>query len=261
MKEFFIILTGLVFSVLLAVSLGGRAGQKMTDFNAIEKYLKTAEVVSTTTDYQGRTGAWEVVLDDGTMKKKGFFKHVNRTRPHALPDSYQYEMAAYKLAKLLDIDFVPPLVEREIKGIKGSLQIFMEDCRRLSDIKRKQMGFPEPVELEDALDGLAVFEILTGDQCRDDDDTLVQNETWKVCRVDFSEAFSPYIDWEKDCGLSRCPKYIFENLSALDEKTIEAALSSYLNEEEMKALFQRKNRIIKRIKALIEKHGEENILY
>ncbi|MBN1274533.1 MAG: hypothetical protein JXB26_19910 [Candidatus Aminicenantes bacterium] len=231
------------------------------EVKVLEHYLKTADVVSYSVNYEGRTGAWEVFLDDGKVKHRGFFKHVNRSRPRALPDSYQYEIAAYKLAKLLGIINIPPLVEREIQGVNGSLQIFIENCRRLSDIRRKQMDFPDPNALKNILDGLALFEVLAGDQCRDEDDILVQSDTWFVYRIDFSEAFDPLKEFDDDCRITRCPKDLFHKLEKLEGKKIQKDLSPYINETEMAALLQRKNTIVNNIKDLIEKHGEEAVLY
>ena len=114
-------------SMLLAVSQVFSEEQEFIDRAEIENYLKTAKVVSFSVIPKGRTRAWDVMLDDGTTQRKARFKHINLPRPeNILADSYTYEVAAYKLDKLLDLEIMPPIIEREIKNIKGSLQFFIE---------------------------------------------------------------------------------------------------------------------------------------
>jgi len=47
----------------------------------------------------------------------------------------------------------------------------------------------------------------------------------------------------------------------LDDNEVKARLKPYLNDEEIKALFERKKAIINRIKQLIQEKGEEAVLF
>ena len=170
----------------------------------IENYLRTAKIVSVEKDQEaGRTAPWRITLDDGGIVRQGFFKHVNASRPTILPDSYKYELAAYELNKLLDLNIVPPAVEREIESIKGSLQQYIKNFIRESDRKRKNIDPPDPKNFENTLEEIKIFENLVYDECLDTDDIFIQREDWKVWRVDFSEAFSPSSELLPGCKIRR----------------------------------------------------------
>jgi hypothetical protein len=235
--------------------------QLKLNLEAIESFLKTAEVVSATEDYKGRTGAWTVELVDGEAKHRGFFKHVNRPRPENLPDSYKYEIAAYELSKLLGLYVIPPVVEREIQNIQGSLQLYMEGCQPLISLRRRNILPPDPQRFRNILDETLVFEILTNDQCRDEKDILVQTDTWDLCRIDFSEAFSPEEKLNPDCQITRCSRSLYKKLSELGSEEIDAKLTLFLNEKEITALKRRRELILEHIKNLIKKQGEQAVLY
>jgi len=228
----------------------------------IENYLRTARVISDIIDPQaGRTEGWIISLDDGKIARRGYFKHMNRTRPHFIPDSYKYEIAAYELNKLLNLDIVPPLVEREINGMKGSLQILIEDFMKESERKRRKIEPPDPINFQNTLEEINVFENLVYDECFDADDTFVQKKDWKVWRIDYSEAFAPFSDKMPGCKITRCSKKLYQNLMKLEDDVIKAKLTPYLNEEELNALLNRKKLIIEKIKQLIKERGEESVLF
>ncbi len=209
----------------------------------------------------GRTAPWIVTLDDGEKRQRAIFKHVDSRRPQPTPDSYKYELAAYELAKLLGTGIVPPVVEREVGGRKGSLQVFLENCLKEKDRQRRKIEPPDPKSLADALEEVRVFENLVYDVCLDADDIWIHKDNWTVCRVDFSEAFFPSDELLQDCAITRCSKRFYQGLLELEDKTIASSLAPYLNREEIKALLQRKNLIIEKIRKLIEEKGEQAVLF
>ena len=228
----------------------------------LENYLRTAKVVSVTKDSEkGRTAPWKIELDDGKIQRPGFFKYVNRPRPGVMPTSYKYEIAAYKLNKLLDLNCVPPVVGREIEEIKGSLQIYLVDCVTRTVLEKKKTEAPDPVKYQNALDEIKIFENLTYNECQKKDDILIHKETWQVWRVDFSEAFSPTSELLPSCEITRCSRKLYQNLLQLKNDAIKNALNLYLNPEEIDALLDRKEMIIEKIKKLIAAKGEEAVLF
>jgi hypothetical protein len=242
-------------------SLPPKISQEDEDLRVWENYLKSAEIITVEADkYEGRTAPWAVTLDDGSVKKQGIFKYVNRPRPTLLPDSYHYEIAAYKVSQLLNLMIVPPVVEREVQGTLGSLQMLVEGCFPMSQQERKGLEPPDPEKFSDALEGLFVFESLV--QCeREPEDVFIHEGDWKVYRVDFSEAFAPVAELFALSKIRRCSKKLFQNLLIVEPDEIKATLQSHLNEEEMEALLKRRELILERIKILIQEKGEESILF
>jgi hypothetical protein len=217
----------------------------------MERYLQTARVVSVQKSVVGgKTAPWVVHLHDGKTARRGFFKHVHRPRPAPLADSYQYEIAAYELDKLLDFNIVPPVVERDIEHEKGSLQIFLEDCITERDRKKRDIQPPDPKSFQESLDEIRVFENLVYNKCQNLEDTHIHKTTWKVCRVDFSESFAPSPDLIRGCEITYCSERIFRNLRNLDLPTLQSVLSPYLNADEIKSLLGRRDKIVEKLLGL-----------
>jgi len=228
----------------------------------LEYFLKNAAVVDVNKGaVPGRTGAWKINLDNGEVRRSAMFKVVDETRPERLPDSYKYELAAYALDKLLDFQKIPAVIEREIEDTRGSLQIRIEDCIGLDEQQRKNITPPDSQAFVNALEEINVFENLVYNDRKELDDILIQEESWKIFRVDFSEAFSPIPNLIPEQKITRCSKTLFQNLQELPDKVIKARLEIYLNDEEMSALLSRKALIIKTLKKLIEDKGEGAVLF
>jgi hypothetical protein len=248
-------------SLLLALSQVSADEQEFINRSEIENYLKTAKVVSFVVISSGRTRAWDVMLDDDKIKRKARFKHIYTPRPeNIIADSYTYEIAAYELDKLLGLEVMPPIVEREIKKIKGSLQFFIEDCFSLDEKQRKKIKPPDEEKFQDELAQITIFENLTYNK-RVIKDVLIHKADWKVCRVDFSQAFAPMHELFPDFEASRCSKKLYDNLKKLDQKTIESKLGDYLYVEEIDALLTRKRLIIEKIEELIKQKNEKAVLF
>ena len=217
----------------------------------LEDYLRKAGVGTIVRGAQrGRTEPWTIILDDGQVVRRSIFKYVDRRRPSMLPDSYFYEIAAYEFSKLLGLDIVPPVVERQIEGTKGSLQAFVESAVPEAARRRNGPEPPEPLKFGEALESVRVFALLVNDTCENLEDTLVETGTWRVFRVDFSEAFGPSPELRPDCGLTSCPDGLCLKLRDLDDRVIGQRLAPYLNKDEIGALIRRKGRLIRLLEDL-----------
>ena len=228
----------------------------------VEDYLKKAEIVRVEKDkIMGRTALWEVTLDNGEVSRKGYFKYIDRSRPKIPPDSFKYEIAAYELSKFLGLEIIPPIVEREIEGIKGSLQIGVKEF--ITESYRKRSGDipPDAMKFHRAIETIRIFENLVYDECNDEDDIFIQKEDWKVWRVDFTEAFFPSLELILNCELTCCSRKLYNNLQNISDELIKTRLSPYLNKKEIKTLIERKNIILKKIKKLIKERGKEAVLW
>jgi hypothetical protein len=192
----------------------------------------------------GRTAPWTIVLIEGTASKKAVFKYIDRPRPDPLADSYRYELAAYALSLRLGLDLIPPVVEREIEGAKGSIQVFLEGAISESARIRQGLEPKDPEAFRKSLDAVRIFGLLVGDGCDKPDDTLIDPWTWHVSRVDFSQAFPPSPDLGADCGITGDWSDIRGKLRKLDDGALGESMSPYLGKDEIAGLISRKARLI-----------------
>lgn len=236
--------------------------EEESQMKGLEGFLRKAAVIAVQKDGTGgRTAPWLVTLAEERVKRRAIFKYIDSPRPSLVPSSYKYEIAAYELTKLLGIDIIPPVIERKVNGRIGSLQVYLENCWNLKNKERKKLKPPDPQALANAIEEVRVFENLTYDECLNKSDMLIHKDTWKVCRVDFADAFSAAPELIPDCDIVRCSRRLYEGLLQLSEEAVKSSLASYLNPDEINALLARKNLIVAKIKALIEVNGEDAVLF
>lgn len=239
-----------------------RTVNRHPDREEVEIFLREADIVDIErTEVLGRTGPWIVWLDDGTQRRRAFFKYVDRRHPALMAHSYIYEIAAYALNTLLGLDIVPPVVSRAVNGLPGSLQIYLGGSISEAARKRRDLEPPDAEDFENALAEIRVFEALVNSPLYELDDTLITLETWHVSRVDFGEAFAPVKDVPEDSGIERCSVRLFRGLQALDESSLEKAVGSYLTSDQMEALLVRRDLLLRRLQALISEKGESAVLF
>ncbi len=219
------------------------------DPEAMESYLRTAGVVRIDRDMDlGTTDPWIVFLDDGKKQAKAMFKYAPRCRPQGLINCYKYEIAAYELSKLLKLPIVPPVVERNVDGTPGALQIFVEGCIPLSDFK--ELDLVDVHLFHRGMLEVLVFDNLTYWSTGNDDineDILVHPEDGRVCRVDFSKAFAPEHQLPEQREVVNCPEPLYRSLAALDPAMVRERLADFLNEEEIEAVLIRRQLLLDKL--------------
>lgn len=245
-----------------ACALASPAPQATPEQAQIERFLSTAQVLSKAQPTErGRNDPWIVILGDGKTTHRAVFKYIDRAKPQALASSYKHELAAYALAKLLGLDIVPPVVPRRIENIPGSLQIMVEGCITESERQKQYLVPLDPQAFADAIAEIRVLEHLTHCERSDLGDLLIHKATWKVCRVDFAEAFVPKAALLAEADIRRCSKRLYERLKSVPVKDIEEALRPNLEKAEIEALLARRKLILDRIGALIKEKGESAVLF
>jgi hypothetical protein len=228
----------------------------------LERFLLRAPIVAVDKSLQlGRMSAWLVTLSDGKTIHQAFFKSVRRPRPALMPDSYTYELAAYELDKLLGLELIPVTVKRQIDGRSGSLQEFLEGVETEKSRRQKNLQPPDVGAYQDKLDEITLLENLTCTPRQDLGDILIDKNTWRVWRVDFSEAFMPATELLPERLIRRASRRFTDALRAWNEAQVKQRLAPYLNTAEMEALFKRRQLILDQIDRLIKEKGEAAVLF
>jgi len=229
----------------------------------LERFLLRAPVVAVDKGREmGRSGAWMVTLAQGEGKTtRAVFKSVRRQRPAMMPDSYTYELAAYELDRLLDLNLIPVMVERKLDGRPGSMQVFLEGVETEKSRLRKNLQPPDLQAFQNQLDDITLLENLTCTPRQDLGDLLIQTDAWKVWRVDFAEAFMPSTEMAADRLIRRASRKFTAALRGWDEAQVRKKLARYLNASELEALVRRRQLILEEIDRLIRQKGEAAVLY
>jgi len=237
-----------------------------------EEFLRTAEIIRAEDIGEGVTKPYRLYLKKGEKESSGCWKNPSGIQKGFL-EGWQYEIAAYEMDKLLDLHMIPPTVEREFKGKKGSLQLWITS--EMSDLDRMEEGIDIPKShvlswsrrkyLMRAFDCLIANEDRTQQNIR-------YTEDWRMILIDHSRSFRSkrkYTrnllygkDGIKEKNMIRMlPREFVQKLKFLDFEAIKQAVGSYLTEKEIEAVLKRRELLLAEIDDMIEQVGEDKFLY
>ena len=239
---------------LLALALGPtgsgfaeEAGAKVWigRYQEIEDYLRTAECVSVTTF--GPNRATRCNLPPGGPIARMAWKPLPPGVYRGFRESYKAEIAAYEMDKLLKLDMVPPVVERQLDGNTGAAQVWVEGLVGLKD-----GPLPEG-EARDRWDNqllrMKMFDQLIGFRDRNLSNTL-RDPAWQLVLLDHSRAFTA--TGELPLQLTRIDREFWQRIDGLSRAQLDTSLKRWLDEKEIAAVIDRRERMKTEIKALVK---------
>ncbi len=218
---------------------------------------------------QAVTNPWVLTLSHNGVTNKAIWKNPSG-RMKGYLENWKWEIAAYKLDKLLGLNMVPPTVEREFGGDRGSAQLWIEGCFTLKDKVQKKIKTPsyKVFHFNRAYYLQRAFDNLIANEDRHQNQYLI-TEDFRMLLIDHSRSFrtsgkfTKSLIFSKTTGkeMKQLPVVFVEKLRALDFAMIKEAVGEYLNEKEINAVLKRRDLILKAVDKLIEDLGEEKVLY
>ncbi len=244
---------------------------------ADERFLLAAEIVRSEPIGEGVTKPWKLFLKLGDAEGKAAWKD-----PHGMQGGYlegwQYEIAAYRLDKLMGLNMVPPAVEREFQGKRGALVLWAENKYSLLKVVEEGIEIPkEALEHTEKMKYLArAWDSLIANEDRTQQNVLY-TEDWRMILFDHSRAFRSGLEFTRKLmfghnGIKlsqqgtpylfrRLPRWFVEKAGALTYESIEAAVGDTLTAKEIKAILARRELLLKEISDMVAKSGREAVIY
>jgi hypothetical protein len=236
-----------------------------------EEFLLKAQVGNSKEIGKGITHPWLLTLSDGTLTHDAAFVNINVSKPYwkgaderaeiGFRDTYHFNIAARKLAKLLGLgDMMPVTVERKWKGERGALSWWIpwkwdEEMRR-----KLRLPPPDADAWNNQIYRVRVFTELVYDTDRNLGNQLI-TEDWKLWMIDFTRAFRLYHTLKEVAGLTNCDRKLLEKLRQLDGKELLAKTKGQLSKGEVEAVMARRDKIVEHFQKLIAEKGENAVLY
>jgi hypothetical protein len=219
----------------------------------MEQFLKTARVIRTRSTSKGITGSLRATLSDGTYTHDAQIQNVEiskasfeGTRGTELNfrDSFKFNVAAYKLSRLLGLKMIPPSVERTHAG-RGAAYTWWVDNVMMDEgdrLKKKAIA-PDIDHWNRQMWVVRVFDQLIYNTDRNLGNLLITND-WNIWMIDHTRAFRLYTSLANPKNLDRCDRDFLEALKKLDESMLTTAMEGYLRKVEIKGLLGRRDRIV-----------------
>jgi hypothetical protein len=249
--------------VLLGVAVAAEARQKskvwLDNPRGFEKILRSGEIVSMEDLGSGRNKPKRVTLTDGDLTVRAIWKPIQRGRQEWGWESYQAEVAAYKLDRFLDLGMVPPTVVRDIHGQMGSLQLWVTGFKLYEDV---QDDAPESAEWEEELSRMKLFDCLISNGDRGFRDFMVDGK-WNIVLIDHSQAFLSTQELEEDPEKlpTRFDRELVEKIKEMESMSLQIRLDRLLLRPQVEAIEARRDALVEYLEKAVAEKGEDQVFH
>jgi hypothetical protein len=223
----------------------------------LEDFMRTAPIVSikdigtgvtkpkrVTQERDGITNDAVFKYEDthpGLEKKSGYIARRNNDS-----DRYQYDVAAYKLDRMLGWQMVPAAVISEVDGDEGALSDWVENSINERDRLETEIPFSGYCKQNEQYRLRFVFDILIHNDDRNLTNILWTKDDFMLKFIDHSLAFRSTEKRPKQYRKVTLlvSDLLRDRLQALNEQNLTAELSDYLHPRQIEAILARRDLIL-----------------
>ena len=261
-------LLGLAFVLSLA-SAAADAPRNWT-FEQREQFLSRAEIMESRPVVEGVTHTVRATLRDDGVTHDAQIQQVDISKPtyptakgweENFRDYWGYNVAAYRLGRLLNLDRVPVSVRRLIDGKPAAVTWWVDDV--LMTEKTRFTSSLKPPDV--AAWNRQMYIVRVFDQLIHNTDrnlaNLVITRDWKIWMIDHTRAFrlNPELGNPKQLGM--CERNLLAALRKLDRLSLARELGEYLTGAELDALLSRRDKIVDYFDRKVAERGEQEVLF
>jgi hypothetical protein len=221
-----------------------------------EAFLKSAAIERQEGIGTGVTLPKHAFFTPGGLAAGAIVKDLPGRRQDGFWESYKSEIAAYKLDRVLQLDMVPPTVERPVKGTLMSAQLWVEDLRTLKKVQESKLKAPDPQRWNWQLHRQMLFDNLVGN-IDPNAGNLLFDPQWNFVKVDCSRCFTETLTTK--FTLRQIDRPFFERVKALDEATLKREIGAWLEPGALSTILTRQKSIIKDFEKLAKEKGDAQV--
>jgi hypothetical protein len=252
---------------MAAVAMTGTA--QMTN-EAREAFLMNAKILRTKGLSMGVTNSQKAYMSDGVMEHEAHIQSIDEAKAQFqgimgteinFRDTYKFNVAAYRLAKLLDLDMVPPSVERKVAGKSAAVTWWVDDAAMTElDRRKHKLEAPDRNAWNKQMNTITVFDELIYNVDRNMGN-LVITKDWNIWMIDHTRAFRLHKNCPKLVNVKQIDRNLLDRLRKLTREMLKEQLGEYLRMPEIDAVLARRDAIIKHFENRLVQNGEATVLY
>lgn len=165
---------------------------------AIEEFLLKAQVLKTKTIAKGVTGSLQATLSDGKMTHDAHIQMIDESKREFqtgkgtefnFRDSWTFNIAGYKLDRLIGMNMVPVSVSRRYQTKPSAFTWWVDDVAMdEGDRLKKKIAPPEPTSWNQQMQMIRLFDQLIYNMDRNVGNLIITKD-WRVWAIDHTRAF------------------------------------------------------------------------
>ncbi len=224
----------------------------------IERFLKEADVVSTKSTKKGVTDSLHATLSDGKLTHDAHIQNIDETKREFrtnqgvefdFRDSWTFNIAAYKIDRLIGLNMVPPSISRSHRSTPAAFTWWIDDVLMDEGAKVKnKVEAPDPIYYSRQRAMMYLFDELISNTDRNQGN-IVYTKDWRLWLIDHTRAFRKNTALKVPAHITRCDRQVFEGLKALDREKLKAEVGRQLDDGQIKTLLARRDAIVKKLEA------------
>lgn len=242
------------------------------DDDEIEAFLRTARIVARRRVPSGVTMTVRATLSDGALTHDAQIQQVDITETlfaagkaseTNFRDSYQFNIAGYRLARLLGMDNVPVSVPRLVDGKPAAVTWWIDDVEMDEKTRaERQVSGPMPLRTVNQLLNMRVFDELIQNRDRNGGNALWTRH-WKLWLIDHTRAFRLGRELVSPDRLARVDRRLLDRLRRLRGEDIIATLTKdrVVTSAQATAVVERRDRLVRHFESRIEQSGEPAVVF
>jgi hypothetical protein len=216
-----------------------------------EEFLAKAKITNSKEAKKGVTGTFRVTLSDGTVTHDASVQTIDDYKQSFLneigfKDTYKFNIAGWKLARLVGIDdMVPPSVKRNYQGKAASFTWWIDNLVMDEEDRRAKKAEPPNVELWNQENNvMQVFDQLIYNMDRNQTNMQIDRD-WHLWLIDHSRSFRISKTLKDPSVLKSCDRNMLAKMKSLEEATLTKEFGRDVTKPEILGVLARRDLIVK----------------